>query len=62
MVGQHLDALLACDSFESIVEYMKNDLPAATVTRCDEIVKEVMELDIQVTLSSSAQLSSSFEY
>ena len=48
MVGQHLDALLACDSFDSMVEYMKNDLPAATYTRCDEIIAEVIGLDIQV--------------
>lgn len=42
LLGHHKDQLLECNSFESIMDYLKKDLPVLDSTIMDKIVVEVL--------------------
>lgn len=41
LLGQHKDGLLTCDSFEEIMEYLKNVVPAVDKKILDKVMKQV---------------------
>lgn len=43
LLTYHKDKLLHCDSFEEIMNYLKNQLPAIDKPTLDKIMKEVIK-------------------
>jgi hypothetical protein len=41
LLGEHKDGLLACDSFEEIMEYLKNVVPTVDKKILDKVMKQV---------------------
>ena len=46
MVGDHINEILECDSFETIVDYLKLTLPEKVPTNADDICNRVLNMDI----------------
>ena len=42
LLGQHKDGLLTCDSFEEIMDYLKNVVPAVDKKILDKVMKQVI--------------------
>jgi len=51
LIGKHIDEILNCDSFESIVDYMKITLPEKVVNETDEICTRALDMDIKQKLN-----------
>ncbi|XP_063743252.1 TBC1 domain family member 4 isoform X2 [Eleginops maclovinus] len=50
LLGSHEGEIVECDSFESIVDYLKTTLPALTQTQMEQTIAKVMEIDISKQL------------
>ncbi|KAF3843340.1 hypothetical protein F7725_002189 [Dissostichus mawsoni] len=50
LLGSHKGEIVECDSFESIVDYLKTTLPALTQTQMEQTMAKVMEIDISKQL------------
>ncbi|TKS66899.1 TBC1 domain family member 4 [Collichthys lucidus] len=50
LLSSHEGEIVECDSFESIVDYLKTTLPALTHTQMEETIAKVMEMDISKQL------------
>ncbi|XP_045910822.1 TBC1 domain family member 4 isoform X1 [Micropterus dolomieu] len=50
LLSSHEGEIVECDSFESIVDYLKTTLPALTQTQMEETIAKVMEMDISKQL------------
>ncbi|XP_010788939.1 TBC1 domain family member 4 isoform X2 [Notothenia coriiceps] len=50
LLGSHEGEIVECDSFESIVDYLKTTLPALTQTQIEQTMAKVMEIDISKQL------------
>ncbi|KAF6210884.1 hypothetical protein GE061_013995, partial [Apolygus lucorum] len=46
LLRHHKDELLKCDTFESAMSFLKNDLPKVDTATMDKLVKEVVACDI----------------
>uniref|UniRef100_A0A8C4EDC3 TBC1 domain family member 4 n=1 Tax=Dicentrarchus labrax TaxID=13489 RepID=A0A8C4EDC3_DICLA len=46
LLSSHEGEIVECDSFESIVDYLKTTLPALTLTQMEQTIAKVMEMDI----------------
>ena len=51
MIGNHADEILECDSFESIVDYMKLNLPEKVVHETDDVCSRALNMDINHQLN-----------
>ena len=47
LLGEHKEGLLACDSFEEIMEYLKNVVPNVDRKILDKVMKQVCILPAQ---------------
>ncbi|TNN66807.1 TBC1 domain family member 4 [Liparis tanakae] len=50
LLSSHEGALVECDSFESIVDYLKTTLPALTQAQMEQTIAKVTEMDISKQL------------
>ncbi|XP_028289534.1 TBC1 domain family member 4 isoform X2 [Parambassis ranga] len=50
LLSSHEGEIVECDSFESIVDYLKTTLPALTQTQMEQTMAKVMEMDISKQL------------
>ncbi|KAM4560890.1 TBC1 domain family member 4 isoform 5-T5 [Fundulus diaphanus] len=50
LLSSHEGEIVECDSFESIVDYLKTTLPSLTQTQMEETFAKVMEMDISKQL------------
>ncbi|XP_041806100.1 TBC1 domain family member 4 isoform X3 [Chelmon rostratus] len=50
LLSSHEGEIVECDSFESIVDYLKTTLPALTHTQMEQTMAKVMEMDISKQL------------
>ncbi|XP_056281597.1 TBC1 domain family member 4 isoform X2 [Pseudoliparis swirei] len=50
LLSSHEGALVECDSFESIVDYLKTTLPALTLAQMEQTIAKVTEMDISKQL------------
>uniref|UniRef100_A0A3P9NHR0 TBC1 domain family member 4 n=1 Tax=Poecilia reticulata TaxID=8081 RepID=A0A3P9NHR0_POERE len=50
LLSSHEREIVACDSFESIVDYLKTTLPTLTQTQMEQAITKVMEMDISKQL------------
>ncbi|CAN9497580.1 unnamed protein product [Ophioblennius macclurei] len=50
LLSSHEGEIVECDSFESIVDYLKTTLPTLTQTQMEQTVAKVMEMDISKQL------------
>ncbi|XP_076602689.1 TBC1 domain family member 4 isoform X5 [Chaetodon auriga] len=50
LLSSHEGEIVECDSFESIVDYLKTTLPALTHTQMEQTIAKVMEMDISKQL------------
>ncbi|XP_054470761.1 TBC1 domain family member 4 isoform X2 [Anoplopoma fimbria] len=50
LLGSHEGEIVECDSFESIVDYLKTTIPALTQTQMEQTIAKVMEMDISKQL------------
>ncbi|XP_059198854.1 TBC1 domain family member 4 isoform X3 [Centropristis striata] len=50
LLSSHEGEIVECDSFESIVDYLKTTLPALTLTQMEQTISKVMEMDISKQL------------
>nr|CAD7397342.1 unnamed protein product [Timema poppensis] len=48
LLEEHKDGLLACESFEEIMEYLKNVLPAIDKTTLDKVMKQAADTTLQL--------------
>ena len=51
LVGNHAEEILKCDSFESIVEYMKTTIPEKVADETDDICTRALDMDIKQQLN-----------
>ena len=51
LIGNHADEILSCDSFESIVDYMKINLPEKVVDETDDVCSRALNMDIKTQLN-----------
>ena len=49
LLGQHLPLILECDSFESLVEFLKNTLPALSTVQMERVIGEAFELEEDIS-------------
>lgn len=54
LLGQHLPLLLECDSFESLVEFLKSTLPALSSVQMERVMAEAFELEEDISKNLSA--------
>uniref|UniRef100_A0A669BBV2 TBC1 domain family member 4 n=1 Tax=Oreochromis niloticus TaxID=8128 RepID=A0A669BBV2_ORENI len=52
LLGSHEGEIVECDSFESIVDYLKTTLPALSHTQMEQTIAKVMEMDISKQLQA----------
>uniref|UniRef100_A0A3Q0SQ72 TBC1 domain family member 4 n=1 Tax=Amphilophus citrinellus TaxID=61819 RepID=A0A3Q0SQ72_AMPCI len=52
LLGSHEGEIVECDSFESIVDYLKTTLPTLTQTQMEQTIAKVMEMDISKQLQA----------
>ncbi|XP_069563075.1 TBC1 domain family member 4 isoform X1 [Brachyistius frenatus] len=50
LLSSHVGEIVECDSFESIVDYLKTTLPALTQTQMEQTMAKVMEMEISKQL------------
>ncbi|XP_040912535.1 TBC1 domain family member 4 isoform X6 [Toxotes jaculatrix] len=50
LLSSHEGEIVECDSFESIVDYLKTTLPTLTQTQMEQTIAKVMEMDISKQL------------
>nr|XP_061826709.1 TBC1 domain family member 4 isoform X3 [Nerophis lumbriciformis] len=50
LLSSHQGAIVECDSFESIVDYLKSKLPTLTHAQMEQTIAKVMEMDISKQL------------
>lgn len=50
LLSSHEGEIVECDSFESIVDYLKTTLPTLTQTQMEETIAKVVEMDISKQL------------
>ncbi|XP_061917792.1 TBC1 domain family member 4 isoform X4 [Entelurus aequoreus] len=50
LLSSHQGAIVECDSFESIVDYLKSTLPTLTHAQMEHTIAKVMEMDISKQL------------
>ncbi|XP_015243171.1 PREDICTED: TBC1 domain family member 4-like isoform X4 [Cyprinodon variegatus] len=50
LLSSHEGEIVECDSFESIVDYLKTTLPTLTHTQMEQTIAKVMEMDISKQL------------
>ncbi|XP_039673628.1 TBC1 domain family member 4 isoform X2 [Perca fluviatilis] len=50
LLSNHEGEIVECDTFESIVDYLKTTLPALTQTQMEQTIAKVMEMDISKQL------------
>uniref|UniRef100_A0A3Q4BVR6 Rab-GAP TBC domain-containing protein n=1 Tax=Mola mola TaxID=94237 RepID=A0A3Q4BVR6_MOLML len=50
LLSSHEGEIMECDSFESIVDYLKTTLPALSQTQMEQTIAKVMEMDISKQL------------
>ncbi|XP_047670747.1 TBC1 domain family member 4 isoform X5 [Tachysurus fulvidraco] len=50
LLSSHEGEILECDSFESIVDYLKTTIPALTQNQMEETISEAIEMDISKQL------------
>ncbi|XP_070693811.1 TBC1 domain family member 4 isoform X3 [Pempheris klunzingeri] len=50
LLSSHEGEIVECDSFESIVDYLKTTLPTLTPTQMEQTIAKVMEMDISKQL------------
>ncbi|XP_070770388.1 TBC1 domain family member 4 isoform X5 [Enoplosus armatus] len=50
LLSSHEGEIMECDSFESIVDYLKTTIPALTQTQMEQTIAKVMEMDISKQL------------
>lgn len=48
LLGEHQEQLLACDSFEEIMEYLKTKVPAVDKETLDRVMKQVFYPDLEI--------------
>lgn len=49
LLGQHLPLIIECDSFESLVEFLKNTLPALSKVQMERVIGEAFELETNIS-------------
>uniref|UniRef100_A0A3B4G325 TBC1 domain family member 4 n=1 Tax=Pundamilia nyererei TaxID=303518 RepID=A0A3B4G325_9CICH len=52
LLGSHEGEIVECDSFESIVDYLKTTIPALSHTQMEQTIAKVMEMDISKQLQA----------
>lgn len=52
LLSSHEKEIVECDSFESIVDFLKSTLPSLTPQQMDQTITKVMEMDISKQLHS----------
>ncbi|XP_006788231.1 TBC1 domain family member 4 isoform X2 [Neolamprologus brichardi] len=52
LLGSHEGEIVECDSFESIVDYLKTTLPSLSHTQMEQTIAKVMEMDISKQLQA----------
>ncbi|XP_070552767.1 TBC1 domain family member 1-like isoform X2 [Ptychodera flava] len=50
ILGSHSELILQCDSFEGIVDFLKNTLPSLGIIQMERTINQVFELDISQQL------------
>ncbi|XP_069685530.1 TBC1 domain family member 1 isoform X2 [Periplaneta americana] len=50
LLGEHKEGLLSCDSFEEIMEYLKNVVPQVDKKMMDRVMKQVFTMDVSKQL------------
>ncbi|KAM3607975.1 uncharacterized protein V6R79_017062 [Siganus canaliculatus] len=50
LLSSHEGEIMECDSFESIVDYLKTTLPALTHTQMEQTITKIVEMDISKQL------------
>ena len=49
LLGQHLPLIVECNSFESLVEFLKNTLPALSKVQMERVISEAFELEEDIS-------------
>ncbi|XP_048778738.1 TBC1 domain family member 1-like isoform X3 [Ostrea edulis] len=52
LLGNHKELILQCDSFESIVEFIKTTLPEMGIIQMERVINQVFELEISKQLQA----------
>lgn len=52
LLGNHKELILQCDSFETIVEFIKTTLPEMGVIQMERVINQVFELEINKQLQA----------
>ncbi|XP_023684768.2 TBC1 domain family member 4-like isoform X1 [Paramormyrops kingsleyae] len=50
LLQKHERNIIECDSFETVVDYLKTTMPNFTMTQMEQIISQVMEIDISKQL------------
>lgn len=51
LIGNHAHEILECESFETIVDYMKLELPNKVVTETDDVSVRALNMDVKQQLN-----------
>jgi hypothetical protein len=52
LLGNHKELLMQCDSFETIVEFLKTTLPSLGIIQMERVINQVFQLDISKQLQA----------
>ncbi|KAG9349555.1 hypothetical protein JZ751_028002 [Albula glossodonta] len=50
LLSSHEGEIVECDSFETVVDYMKTTIPTLTQTQMEQVIAQVLEMDISKQL------------
>ncbi|XP_074649702.1 TBC1 domain family member 1-like isoform X2 [Tubulanus polymorphus] len=52
LLGEHKELILQCDSFETVVEFLKTTLPALGIVQVERVINQVFTMDISKELQA----------